>query len=50
MILQNTTNKALSHLPVAHMCNTIPVRSEHIGMYSSKFWNDKKYWPGWYRT
>jgi hypothetical protein len=51
MILQHTTTiNTLLPLVIAPICNAATGRTVHSGMYESKLFNDKKYWPGLYRT
>ncbi len=50
MILQHTTSKMLSLISIAPPCNAAAGQLMQIGLYESKMFNDKKYWPGLYRT
>ena len=50
MILQHTTNRMLSLISIAPVCNAVTGRPVHSGMYECKLFYDKKYWPGLYRT
>ena len=50
MILQHTTSRMLSLISITPPCNAATGRPVQIGLYESKLFNDKKYWPGLYRT
>ncbi|MES2850872.1 MAG: hypothetical protein V4685_17610 [Bacteroidota bacterium] len=48
MNLQHTSNKMLSQLSIAPVCNTATGRTMGSWIYENKDFDNKKYWPGWH--